>query len=219
MDLNALKNNGLQHDFILLDRSGSMRGLWAEMIGSVNLYVERLAASGVDTGVTLAVFDSAEMRGGMTFEIIRDRIIPKTWRKVEVTEVEPRGWTPLNDATGKIVNLATAGNYAKVAIIIATDGQENASTELTVTQAKLLLDQCRARGWQVIFLGANFDNAAQAQSYGTSVRNTVAMAAGNFGATMSSMADKRAFYGSTGTAMNFTDTEKAEAAKPKGPNA
>lgn len=202
----------MQHDFILLDRSGSMRSLWSEMIGSVNLYVEKLATSGVDTGVTLAVFDSAEMRGGMTFEIIRDRIIPKTWRKVEVTEVEPRGWTPLNDATGKIVDLAKAGGYDKVAIIIATDGQENASTELTITQAKLLLDQCRARGWQVIFLGANFDNAAQATSYGTQARHTVSMAAGNFAGTMRSMAEKRYAYGATGASMAFSDAEKTEAA-------
>lgn len=208
---NNWKGNGMQHDFILLDRSGSMSTLWSEAIGSVNGYVAKLAETNVDTGVTLAVFD--HNIGTIDFTVIRDRITPKTWRKVETNEVAPRGGTPLNDAVGKLVALANAGNYEKVAIIIMTDGQENQSKELTVTQAKLLLDQCRSRGWQVIFLGANFDNAAQAQSYGTSVRNTVSMGVGNFATATMDMASKRAAYGVTGQAMNFTDAEKAELAK------
>lgn len=198
----------MQHDFILLDRSGSMGNLWVEAISSINGYVAKLAYDNVDTGVTLATFDSAEMRGPMSFDVIRDRITPSTWRKVDTNEIAPRGWTPLSDAVGKIVARAKAGDYDKVAIIVMTDGIENASTELTVTQAKLLLDQCRARGWQVIFLGANFDNAAQARSYGTQSINTVAMGVGNFARATTDMANKRAAYGATGQAMNFTDTEK-----------
>lgn len=205
----------MQHDFILLDRSGSMSPLWIEAIGSVNGYVTKLAEDKVDTGVTLATFDSAEMRGPMSFDVIRDRITPSTWRKVATDEISPRGWTPLSDAVGQIVSRAKAGNYDKVAIIIMTDGQENASTELTVTQAKLLLDQCRARGWQVIFLGANFDNTAQAASYGTSTRNTVSMGVGNFAAATATMSAKRFAYGVTGQGMDFTDEEKTELAKSK----
>jgi Mg-chelatase subunit ChlD len=205
----------MQHDFILLDRSGSMTDLWAEAIGSVNTYVRKLATNSIDTGVTLAAFDCEAQTSPMTFETIRDRITPSTWREVSVTEVAPRGFTPLNDAVGKIVALAKAGDYDKVAIIIMTDGQENSSKELTVTQAKLLLDQCRARGWQVIFLGANFDNAAQAASYGTHSRNTVAMGVGNFATATATMSNKRAAYGATGQAMGFSDAEKAELAKAK----
>ena len=51
----------------------------------------------------------------------------------------------MNDATGRIVNLARAGNYDRVAIIIMTDGLENASRELSMAQAKALLDECRAK--------------------------------------------------------------------------
>lgn len=197
----------MQHDFILLDRSGSMASLWAEALGSINSYVAKLAEDKVDTGVTLAAFD--ERAGRLDLQIVRDRIIPSTWRTVKDSEVSPRGGTPLNDAVGEIVARAKAGDYDKVAIIIMTDGNENASKELTVTQAKLLLDQCRARGWQVIFLGANFDNAMQASSYNNDVNATMSAARGTFTAHTHSLASKRAVYGATGQGMNFTDEEKA----------
>lgn len=186
---------------------------WSEALGSVNAYVQKLAEDKVDTGVTLAVFD--HNIGKLDFTIVRDRITPSTWRNVIADEVSPRGGTPLNDATGRIVNLANAGNYDKVAIIIMTDGEENASKELSVTQAKLLLDQCRAKGWQVIFLGANFDNARQATSYGTVSANTVSVATSNLRASGVMMASKRSVYGATGQSMNYSAEEKAELATPK----
>lgn len=208
----------MQHDFILLDRSGSMSNLWREAINSVNGYVAKLAEDKVDTGVTLVTFDTPDTV--MKFDVIRDRIIPSTWKKVDPKEAQPRGWTPLNDAVGKIVDLARAGNYDKAAIIIMTDGQENASKELTTEQAKALLDDCRAKEWQVIFLGANFDNVAQAASYGTQSRNTVRSSVANLGATMSVMANKRAVYGSAAAGqsvntMDFSSLEQEELASDK----
>ncbi len=200
----------MQHDFILLDRSGSMRSLWVEAINSVNGYVKQLAKEKVDTGVTLATFD--DEGGKLMFDVVRDRITPSTWRPVSDADAEPRGMTPLNDAVGRIVNLAKAGfngtQYDKVAIIIMTDGLENASHELSVNQAKALLDECRAKNWQVVFLGANFDNAAQAASYGNLRGMTVASSAQNLGATMDSLSSKRTNYGVTGQSVNFTDEEK-----------
>jgi len=196
----------MQHDFILLDRSGSMISLWGEAISSINAYVHKLAADNIDTGVTLAAFDTEG--GGLSFTVLRDRIIPKTWMDVTPREVTPRGLTPLNDATGKIVNLARAGNYDKVAIIIMTDGHENASKELRVDQVKALLDDCRAKNWQVIFLGANFDNVKQAADYGASAHQTVQSSVRNLGATMDSLSSSRAAYAVGDTAMGFSEEEK-----------
>ena len=136
----------------------------------MNAYVAKLAEDKVDTGVTLATFDGHN--GKLVFEIVRDRIIPSTWAKVTDADAQPRGMTPLNDAVGRIVAIANAGYYDKLAIIIMTDGHENASQELSVKDAKALLDKCRAKNWQVIFLGANFDNATQATSYGNAAAAT-----------------------------------------------
>lgn len=205
----------MQHDFILLDRSGSMASQWDEALGSINTYVKDLATKKVDTGVTLATFDGVN---GLRFEIIRDRITPETWRPVSNADAEPRGMTPLNDATAKIVDLATFGKYDKLAIIIMTDGAENDSRELPGPQgtatAKKMLDNCRAKGWQVIFLGANFDNAAQAASYGTMSGQTVNSSTRNLRQTMGKMSDKRADYATGASAtMDWSTEEKTEAEK------
>ena len=201
----------MQHDFILLDRSGSMGALWSEALGSVNAYVKKLAEDKVDTGVTLAAFDYHQ---GLCFDIIRDRIIPSTWHDVTTLDATPRGMTPLNDAIGKIVARARDGNYHRVAIVIMTDGEENYSRELSTEQAKKLLDQCRSNGWQVVFLGADFDNAAQAASYNNAAGSTVQVSAVNLRASASVLASKRGLYGATGQSINFTDAEKAQLKQP-----
>lgn len=201
----------MQHDFILLDGSGSMQKLWTEAISSVNAYVKQIATDKVDTGVTVAVFD--HHMGKMDFRIIRDRIIPSTFRPISETEVEPRGWTPLNDAVGQIVALANGGGYDKVAMIFMTDGEENKSDELEAPDVKKLLDACRAKNWQVIMLGAAFDNWYQAQSYGNFAASTVTVAASKLGAAANYTATMRAAYGVTGQSMGFSNAAKADLAK------
>lgn len=204
----------MQHDFILLDRSGSMMDLWTEALGSINAYVKKLADDKVDTGVTIATFDKDQMRGvNMSFDILRDRITPQTMHPLTDADAKPRGWTPLNDAVGRIVALAEKGNYDKVAIIIMTDGRENCSEELNTAQAKALLDRCRAKNWQVIFLGANFDNAEQAASLGNFVGSTARVAKTKLAESTVAMASMRSSYAATGARMAFTDDQKAGLAR------
>ena len=191
-----------------------MESRWAEAVNSVNSYVVKLAEDKVDTGVTLVVFDNGT-DGVLDFNIIRDRIIPSTWRKVSHSEVMPRNGTPLNDATARIVSLAETGGYDKLAIIIMTDGLENASKEYPglrgTLQIKAMLDRCREKGWQVIYLGADFDNAAQAQSYGAALGQTMSASAGTMGQHVNSIARKRATYATGQSAtMDWSDEEKAE---------
>ena len=206
----------LNHDFLLLDRSGSMGygNMMTEAVNSINAYVEELAKNNVDTGVTLIVFDSIN-----PFEIVRDRITPKTWRKITVDEVAPRGGTPLNDATIRMIQHAKLGapwgqKYDRVAIAIMTDGEENASQEYSrlsggTEKVKRELNICREMGWQVIMLGAGFDNQKQAFSYGSTQSATVETSAINYGTTMRAMAGKRAMYATSGVGMSFTAEEKA----------
>jgi hypothetical protein len=137
----------MQHDFILLDRSGSMAegGRWPESLNAINEYVKNLAEDKVDTAVTLAAFDLNE--GKLDYAVLRNDVEPSKWEVVSEKEASPRGWTPLNDAIGKMVGIAKQGNYDKCAIIVMTDGHENSSKEVSVSGAKgpILPTSCAVR--------------------------------------------------------------------------
>jgi len=207
-----------QHDFILIDRSGSMSNLWEEALSSVNAYVKNLAKDNVDTGVTVALFDSSG--GKMRFEVIRDRITPNTFKPLSNKDgYYPEGLTPLSDATGKIVALAEAGNYDKVSIVIMTDGHENDSREFSVEDAKAALERCKKKDWAVTFLGANFQNVQQAASYGINLAGSVSTSARGLTDTFTTLSKKRAVYASASigdaaeNTMSWTPDEQEEALK------
>lgn len=189
-----------------------METQWERALAAVNGYVHGIAKEKVDTGVTMAVFDSNAI-GKLEFDIVRDRIIPTTWKDVGAVDALPRGGTPLSDAIGRLVSLAEVGNYAKAALIIMTDGHENASREYSVDAAKAALDRCRRRGWQVIFLGANFDNASQGRGYGAMPQSTVQVASHNLAGSGSVLASKRGVYGVTGQSIQYSDDEKDQLKK------
>lgn len=203
----------MQHDFILLDRTGSMGerpGQWTEALNAINGYVKKLAEDKVDTGVTIVAFDKDGDK--FCFDVLRDRITPSTMFPLTTADASPRGLTPLNQATHMIVERAVAGNYEKVVLIIMTDGYENCSApQFTHESVRKMLDGCRAKGWQVIFLGANFDNASQATSYGTAHGQHIHATVANFAGTMRMTAAKRSAFGATGQAMTYTDDEKLKA--------
>lgn len=198
-----------QSDFILIDRSGSMSGLWTEALGSVNAYAKKLADDKVKTEITVAVFDS------VGFDVIRNGILPSKWVDITDRDATPRGMTPLNDAIAKIVAMANKEDAKKTAIIIMTDGAENDSKEVDGKTAKKLLDGCRAKNWQVIFLGAQYEGVyQQGASYGAVQGQMVNSSVRNLSATMTAMASKRGLYGSGAAAtMSFSDEEQEEAAK------
>lgn len=213
----------MQHDFILLDRSGSMaekpdgKGAtkMATALDGISAYIDGLVSAKVDTGVTLATFDQpgglvySPGSGVTDYSVIRERIIPSTWKKVDESEVIPRGGTPLWDAVGRCINIAIAANYEKVAITIVTDGEENSSKEHTKETVRTLIEICKKKNWQVNFVGCNFDAAADAAKIGVSYRNTVASSIINVNNTMSMMGAKRAMYGVRGQSMDFTVDEQS----------
>ena len=196
-----------QHDFILLDRSGSMLHNWQETLQAVNAYVKTLGEEGTPTAVTLAVFDGQS--GRCNFDVLRNSVPPKDWAPISDSDAKPRGWTPLSDAIGKIVSLANAEPYEKVALIIMTDGEETGST-LTVPQAKRLLQECRDKGWQVIMLGADFDNTEQSRGLGNLAAQSATVSAGNMVGTMMATASLRGIYGS-GAAQNMAYSPEQQA--------
>ncbi len=193
-----------QRDYLLLDCSTSMAPKWGEALSAVNGYVHSLG-SRVNTKVLLATFADA-------YTVVREECSPMTWKSLTEEVVTPDGGTALNDAIGSIVARAKKDNPDKAAIVLATDGDENASTELTTEQANALLDDCRGRGWQVIHLHIGDAATAQAMSdaYGIGSNQTLAAGKESLGITLQKVAEKRAAYAKSGTGMTFTEAEKKQ---------
>jgi hypothetical protein len=194
------ERSGTLETYILLDRTGSMEPIWAEALSSVNAYAQRLATlegrSRVDADITLAAFDSQD---GFQFNVLRHSVDADAWRRVTDREVTPRGMTPLYDAIGRIVSMAEADRPAKAVIVIMTDGEENSSTELDRRAARAALDRARARGWEVVFLGAEFGNFTDAEGVGQSASRNMAVTGDRLTESMNRLAGKSMDY-ATGAA-------------------
>jgi hypothetical protein len=207
------------HAYILLDRSGSMQSLWVEALSSVNAYAKELAnkkdGDAVDSHITLAVFDGQE---GLQFDLLRRKQPALHWEKVTDREAAPRGMTPLLDAIGRLIALAEADNPDKAVIVAMTDGQENASREVTRDGARAALDRVKAKGWDVVFLGANFDNILDASAVGVFAGQQMSMAPGTMSASMMRMAKKSRAYFARNERHQFdeADREVAQESKVKG---
>lgn len=204
--------------YVLLDRTGSMSNIWDEALSSVNAYAESFAAdapgaeiAGADikTAVTVAVFDYQD---GMQFDVLRDKVDPTAWKKVTNDEASPRGMTPLFDAIGKIITRAEADNPEKAVIVIMTDGLENSSREFTKQGAKAALDRAQARGWEVVFLGAEFASFNDAEAVGMASSKTMAVGQGRMNESMDALAQKARAYGKgAASAVEFSAEDRAAA--------
>lgn len=206
-----------QQDYILLDRSGSMAARWSDTLGGVNAYVHGLAKDKATAGilVTVQVFDTHSI------DVVRRSVVASAWKDIMDSEVSPRGGTPLYDAVGRLVTLADGDAPEKSAIVVMTDGQENASHEHTKASAKGLLDRCRAKGWQVIFLGADFDNMSQGMDLGNAAGATMSFSSAAAPVAMAATARMRASYSAAGEPMLYSKEDRTQAAggsgSPKAP--
>lgn len=202
------------HSYILLDRTGSMSGIWNEALSSVNAYAKSVGEEDegeayIETKVSLAVFDAQD---GLQFDVLRKSVDAEQWSEVTNDEASPRGMTPLYDAIGRLVSLAEADAPEKAVLVIMTDGAENSSREMTGAGAKAALDRAAARGWEVVFLGAEFANFSDAETVGVSQSKQLAVGAGQFSATMDRLAKKsRGYAQGNGDEYEFSEEDRSVA--------
>jgi hypothetical protein len=149
----------------LLDRSGSMQDIAADMRGGFDSFIAKERAQAGTTVVTLAQFDDR-------YDIVyQDRPVVG----VPPLTLEPRGMTALLDAIGRFITEVGAGLAAlpederpgDVTVLVLTDGHENASAEWTVEAVRALITQQETvYGWDFVFLGANMDAVAVGTNLG-----------------------------------------------------
>lgn len=199
---NTPTKSDTQVDFILLDSSSSMSAAWHDAIAAIDTYVGGMKAANVNTRIILSVF------GGMTPEYIHTDAPIAAWTPLAVGMFG--GSTPLYDAIHLMTRRLRDLDPPRCAITIVTDGDEADFSFTDCTQAKAMLDWCRAKGWQVTFIGAGFDNLRLAASLGATAESAIGTSPQRLLEATSALAKKRQQYGLTGAPMHYTDAEKQQ---------
>lgn len=157
------------HLYVLLDRSGSMAAIKPEVIEGFNGFLVGQQRSGADARLTLVQFDTINPAETVIDDIPIAEVRPLAWH-----DFEPRGGTPLLDATGMLIGRArmrselraAEGRAEDVVFVTITDGEENASRELTRHRLKAILAEREQAGWTFVYLSAGLDAYADAASFG-----------------------------------------------------
>jgi Mg-chelatase subunit ChlD len=166
------------HVALLLDRSGSMAPLVADVIGGVNQFLTEQRAQGNDVRVSIVQFDSNDPQEVKAWGSPISEVSSLT-----TADFQPRGGTPLLDATGLLIGRVKVDAQARVAaglaeedivFVTVTDGEENQSREFTLAQVKALVEAQTAAGWTFVFLSAGLNAYADAAAMGFDASNSQA---------------------------------------------
>jgi hypothetical protein len=157
------------HLYVLLDRSGSMNEIRSDVIGGFNAFVAGQQENGDDARMTLVQFDSKDLAETVINDTAIDQVAP-----LRPEDFQPRGSTPLLDATAHLIARAKArsderhngGIPERVVIVTITDGLENASREFTRSDLRELVADREAEGWTFVYLSAALDAYDEARSFG-----------------------------------------------------
>lgn len=194
-----------QYDYILLDGSSSMMDKWWDTLDAIQAYVDGTRAANIHSHIVVQTFDSCEIDC-----IQRDEPITQ-WKNLRSDPIGAYwGSTPLYDAINVMARRLRDLDPPRASIVIVTDGGENASKYTDLTQAKALLDWMRAKGWQITFIGANFDNSEQGRMLGANEHTAIGVERKQLANAASALAKKRAAYGLYGTPMHYSDSERQQ---------
>ncbi len=140
---------------IVLDQSGSMETVNESVFAGAREVIQELPEESV---VTFTTFNHVVSPG---VRMSRDETLATLTTRVT------SGTTALRDAIVKAVEIEEANPYTNTTIVIVTDGLDNAS-RATPSEVRNAVDRCNAKGWRILFLGANQDAVTTASQYGIS---------------------------------------------------
>jgi uncharacterized protein YegL len=204
------------HVLMVVDMSGSMQPLAADVRGGFNTYIADLRKDEDRRyRVTATLFDTQ-------FDSLCVATKLKDVPNLTGINYRPRGMTALIDAVGKTIaefdaRVPALGDEDRVLVVVQTDGHENASQEFTRERIAATIKEREGAGkWSFVFIGAGPDTWAQAAGMGFAAASTVSVAATSAGtsATYSGLASATRSYsrGATGAeASSILATETATA--------
>ena len=191
---------------VVLDRSGSMNSCASDAVGGYNAYVAKLPGT---ARVSLTLFDTEGV------DLIRDAVEPSA-AGLTAAEYEPRASTPLYDAIGRTISEAEnrSVGFDRVAVVILTDGHENASREFTRDDIRKLLTRKQEKdGWLVVYLGANQDAWEVGEQFGSAEGNTMSFDIANVSTVMQTAGDATRRFSYSRDAQTGRDDARFSAAE------
>ncbi|MBE7086408.1 MAG: VWA domain-containing protein [Clostridiales bacterium] len=168
MNNNEKTKNELTEIVFILDRSGSMSGYEADVIGGFNATIEKQKKEAGQAFVSTVLFDHCSI-------VLHDRVEIAKIQPMTKEDYQVRGSTALLDAVGSAIHhIGNVHKYARAEdvpartiFVITTDGMENASRTYDSEKIKSMIKRQKEKyGWEFLFLAANIDAVETAGKYG-----------------------------------------------------
>ncbi len=171
--------------YFILDKSGSMSSILTDTIGGFNSFLRQQREISGDCEMSVRLFDTTnhELTKNQPLALVDD---------LTMGNYVPMGGTALYDAIGSSID--ELGKYLaslpederpeKVLVTILTDGGENSSKTYTYEQiSSMIKHQTEVYNWDFIFLAANQDAMAVADSLSISKGNAMNFSPTKMGVT------------------------------------
>lgn len=190
-----------QLDILVVDASSSMYSKWRPCLAALDTYKDILLDANMNAQVILGTFSDE-------WTIHRDGLL-KDLPPIMATPFD-QGSTALYDAIHHVATILRDLDPPTATIIIVTDGHDNSSEYTNEEQARAFIDWMKARDYQVIFFGCDFNNSKQALALGATERTAIGVGKQHLADAAKSLASKRIQYGRFGTEINFTEDEQQQ---------
>lgn len=203
------------HVLFILDRSGSMERLAADVRGGYNAWLDQAIKDGADFAITLTTFNTSVQQ-------LAAGAAPADAPRLDDHNFVAQGGTALLDAVGNTIRTfqqaVTLGPEDKVLVHVETDGQENSSVEFDHAAIASVVADRQGAGWAFVFAGIGLTDWADAQRSGLGGQrvNSAASSAGTSARFAGSYAVTRSYAGGQTVAADFAEELQAEVDKREG---
>lgn len=161
-------NHNLTDITVVLDESGSMGVVRNDTIGGLNTYVSEQKKLPGEANLTIWKF--AHTSSKLLPVTALKSVLPftqKDYNPVGGTALRDAIATAINDTGSRLRNTPETQRPGKVLFVVMTDGEENQSKYTSVGELNAMIQrQTKDYSWEFIYLGANHDSFAQAQTLG-----------------------------------------------------
>lgn len=192
------------HVLFILDRSGSMERLAADVRGGYNAWLDQAIKDGADFTVTLATFNTSVQQLAAGVPVAGAP-------RLDSHNFVAQGGTALLDAVGNTIRTFQQAVKLepgdKVLVHVETDGQENSSVEFDHAGIASVVADRTAEGWAFVFAGIGLTDWADANRSGLGGMrtNSAATGAGTRSRFGNSYAVTRSYAGGQTTAAGVAE--------------